>query len=271
VVGWRARYDVVVASDVSGRDGLGWEFTARDGNSGSWAVFREDGGCFPVFSSSRGPGGLPDQDDVQAMTEEAVADLLAAAGYPDEVGWITRNLSAALAMASLDIFSWQGEEWALESDADDRPTRWAGPGDPRVAFEWLRASSDRRSPVVVTYQDDGIFGLNFISDAKRCLRQAGDGSLRPRSDIPLIRGQVDQVEVVYDTLAEDGSCPGLVSEVLLHGDSSQTLLIAAEAYAPEEWHLYDECVVALTGLAEADKLTWFPGRHSWRSTEGARP
>jgi hypothetical protein len=82
---------------------------------------------------------------------------------------------------------------------------------------------------------------------------------------------VNQVEVVYDTLVEGGSAPGLVSEVLLHGDDCSTLLIAAEAYDRDEWRLYDESVVALSGLTDADALTWLPSRQPWRSTEGAPP
>jgi hypothetical protein len=178
VADWRDRWRAIVASDVSGRDGLGWEFTAADGTSGAWAVFREDGGPFPVFSSALGSGDLPAPDDVRAMTEEAVADLLAAAGHPDEVGWITRNISSALAMASLEIRSWEGEEWALESDDEDQATLWARQDDPRVPYAWLRACADRRNPVVVTYQDDGVFGLNFISCLEPHPRQAEVGCVR---------------------------------------------------------------------------------------------
>jgi len=53
----------------------------------------------------------------------------------------------------------------------------------------------------------------------------------------------------------------------LHGDSDATLLIAAEAYSRDEWHLYDESVVAFSSLADADKLQWLPPRRTWRSTE----
>jgi hypothetical protein len=261
---------VTIASEVSARDGLGWEFAALDGD-GSWAVFREDGGDFPVFSSARGPGELPAQDDVRAMTEEAVADLLAAAGCPDEVGWITRNISSALALASVEASSRQGEEWALESDANDRATLWARPGDPRVPYAWLRACGDRPDTVVTTYQDDGVFGLSFISGLQPHPPQREAGVLRPRRRIPLITGWVNQAEVVYDTLVEGGATPGLVTEVLFHGDDRSTLLIAAEAYARDGWLLYDESVVALPGLPDADALTWLPTRQPWRSTEGAPP
>jgi hypothetical protein len=86
--GWRSRWLVTVASDVSARDGIGWEFaTLRQEDV--WAVFREDGGPFPVFSAARGQGALPPLDELEAMTQEAVADLLAASGLPDTVGWIT--------------------------------------------------------------------------------------------------------------------------------------------------------------------------------------
>jgi len=105
MTGWRDRWDAVVASDVSARDGLGWEFTSRDRSAGVWAVFREDGGLFPVFSSARGDGDLPSRQDLRAMTEEAVADLLVAAAHPDEAGRIKQNISAALMTASLEIVS----------------------------------------------------------------------------------------------------------------------------------------------------------------------
>lgn len=55
VTDWSARWLVTVAGDVSTRDGIGWEFTdfqSRD----VWAVFREDGGDFPVFSAARRVG-----------------------------------------------------------------------------------------------------------------------------------------------------------------------------------------------------------------------
>jgi hypothetical protein len=60
------------------------------------------------------------------------------------------------------------------------------------------------------------------------------GSLRSCRDIPLVRGRINQVEVVYDTVVEGGQAPGLVTEVPLHGDNASTLLIAAEAYSRHE-------------------------------------
>lgn len=39
--------------------------------------------------------------------------------------------------------------------------------------------------------------------------------------------------------------PGLVTEALLHGEQGSLLLIAAEAYGADEWHLFDESVVAI--------------------------
>jgi hypothetical protein len=122
--------------------------------------------------------------------------------------------------------------------------------------------------MVVTYQDDATFGLNFVSGLTRDLPADDGGSQRSRRDIPLLQGRVNQVEVVYDTLADGASNPGVVTEVLLHGQGRSTLLIAAEAYSPDEWHLYDESVVALPNLAAADRLRWIPDRRPWRSTEG---
>jgi hypothetical protein len=271
MAGWRDRWQVVVASDVLDRDGLGWEFTSRDRRVGAWMVFREDGGPFPVFSSARGNGLLPSRRDLQVMTDEAVADLLASAGYPDETGWITRNITAALLMASVEIVSWEGQEWALESDDRDELTVWAGPQDARTPYAWLRARSDVGEAVIDSYQDDGVFGLNFIPTRDPGLPESDTGSLRSCRDVPLVTGPVNQVEVVYDTLVEGGACPGLVTEALLHGDNRSTLLIAAAAYSRSEWHLYDGSVVALTDPRAADTLEWVPERRPWRSTEGRRP
>jgi hypothetical protein len=271
MAGWRDRWRAVVASDVLDRDGLGWEFTSRDRGIEAWAVFREDGGPFPVFSSARGNGPLPPRHDLQEMTEEAVADLLAAAGHPDEVGWIGRNITAALLMASLEIASWEGEEWALESDDGGEPAAWADPEDARTPYAWLRARSDRGDAVVDIYQDDAVFGLNFIPARDPGLPESDTGSRRSRRDLPLVTGTVNQVEVVYDTVVEGGASPGLVTEALLHGENRSTLLIAAEAYSRSEWHLYDESVVALTDPASVDALEWLPGRRHWRPTGGARP
>jgi hypothetical protein len=271
MAGWRERWRAVVASDVLDRDGLGGEFTCRDRGTEAWAVFREDGGPFPVFSSARGDGLLPPRHDLQTMTEEAVADLLAAAGHPDQVGWIRRNLTAALLMASLEIVSWEGEEWALESDERGDATAWAGSRDARTPYAWLRARSEQGDAVVDIYQDDGVFGLSFIPARDSRLPEADAGSLRSRRDLPLVTGPVNQVEVVYDTVVEGGACPGLVTEALLHSDNRSTLLIAAEAYSRSEWHLYDESVVALTDPTAADALEWLPGRQRWRPTQEPRP
>ena len=235
----------------------------RDQTDGRWAVFRDDAGPFPVFSSTRGSGDLPPRDHLRAMTEEAVAHLLVAAGHPNEVGWITRNIAAALLMASLEIASWEGEEWALESDHEDEPLAWATPADARTPYEWLRARADGRDALVRTYQDAELFGLSFLRNREPHLPASDIGSLRLRRDLPLVTGRINQVDVVYDTLVEGGACPGLVTEVLLHGDAASTLLIAAEADSRSEWRLYDECVVALADTAAADALNWVPERQHW--------
>lgn len=270
--GWRSAYKAVVASDISDRDGLGWEFTdARTGDP-AWAVFREDGGPFPVFSGARGEGALPPLELLEAMTLEAVSDLLSAAGLTDEIGWITRNIAAALLLAACDVVSWEGEEWSLESEEEgDAATAWAEPGNERVPFAWLRARCASSSAVLVgIYQDDALFGLSFIDSVDRELPGHDLGSLRARRDIDLVRGPIGAVEVVYDTTVEGTECPGLITEALLHGEGGSTLLIAAEAYSRDKWHLYDESVVAVRDASTADILEWIPPRTSWRPTEGPR-
>lgn len=268
MTGWRARWVSVVASDVSSRDGLGWEFTSPSGDA-AWAVFREDGGPFPVLSAARG-NVLPSRDDLLAMTREAVADLLAAAGFADEHGWITANISQALLLASMTVASWEGEEWAVESGPDDSPTAWADDDAARKPYAWLRAVGADGDAAIGGYQDDGVFGLCFVGDTEFRLPESDTGSLRSCRDIPLVRGRINQVEVAYDTVVEGGRAPGLVTEVLLHGDDASTMFIAAEAYSRDEWRLFDESVVALTDPTAADALDWIPARRTWRSTEGRR-
>lgn len=265
---WRSLWEAVVASDVGARDGLGWEFTSRMGEP-AWAVFRGDDGPFPVFSAARGQV-MPSADDLAAMTHEAVADLLAAAGLADQHGWITENISAALLLASMSVESWEGEEWALDSGPHDVATAWAEPDAARTPYAWLRAIGANTSTEISIYQDDMLFGLCFIPTTELRLPEFDLDSLRSRQGIPLVRGPINQVEVVYDTIVEGGRCAGLVSEVLLHGDHASTLLIAAEAYSRHEWHLFDESVVALTEPTTADSLAWIPERHRWRRTEGVR-
>lgn len=79
------------------------------------------------------------------------------------------------------------------------------------------------------------------------------------------RGHINMVEVVVDTVLEGVWAPGLVSEVLLRGEASSTLLIAADAYSRDEWHLFSDSIVVLDGLASADSLEWYPARIPWRS------
>ena len=220
-----------------------------------------------MFSSLRGEGSLPPRGQLEALTVRVVRGLLEEAGLADGQGWITKNITAALLYASLIIDSWEGEEWALTSGEDGAATTWAAADDPRRPYAWLRARAAGVDAVVGVYQDDANFGLSFINDFDRELPVDDVGSLRSRQNIDLIDGRIRAVDVAYDTSVEGSAGPGLVTEVLLHGDSGRTLLlIAAEAYPREEWHLYDESVVALTGgTAAADRLQWVPVRRSWRS------
>lgn len=263
---WRDRWEAVIASDVSNRDGIGWEFIDEDLRE-VWVVFREDGGPFPVFSAARGDGALPRLDDLEAMTREAVADLLAAGGWTDDHGWITKNISAALLLASSRVTGWEGEEWALESGADDEPLEWAASGSGRTPLLWLRALGADRDIFITTYQDDDLFGLNFLWASDRPLPESDTGSLRSRSDLPLLTGPINKVEVVFDTTVHSRGGRGMLSEVLLHGETSSSLLIAAEAYSRDDWRLYDESVVVLPDATTADMLDWHPPRRKWRPTQ----
>ncbi len=93
----------------------GWNLEDADGRS-IWSVRREDGGCFPVFSATRGTGKLPPRGELEMMTQQAIADLMMSAGIVDGNEWLTRNVLAALLLASCEIDSWEGEEWAIEYD-----------------------------------------------------------------------------------------------------------------------------------------------------------
>lgn len=265
-LGWRGDFRAVIASDVSSREGLGWEFTGANGLP-VWAVFREDGGPFPVFSATRGEVGLPAREELLAMTIAAVTDLLRAAGLGDDVGWNAQNIAAGLMWAAEDLTSWEGEEWAIESDGADNPLTWGGPEDGRTPFAWLRARSRADSRLVGVYQDEGVFGLDFTELWTRELPSRDQGSLRSRRNIPLACGPVQSVEVVYDTLVEGGRSPGLVTEVLLHTERGNLLLLAAEAYGANEWHLFDESVVAIPEPERVAAMTWVPPRQQWRSAE----
>ena len=268
MTGWKSRWHAVDASDVSARAGIGWKFTSGgDKAEGVWAVFREDGGPFPVFLAARGPGPLPSPSDLLAMTTEAVDDLLRTID-PEGDPWLKRNLTAGLLLAALDVDTWEGEEWALESGPDDEPLDWAKPGDPRTPYAWLRATGPAGSALIDIYQDDALFGLSFTGSPDRALPAVDVGSRRSCRDIPLVTGPIKQVEIVVDTLVDGWHDAGVLTEALLHGEAGSTLLIAAEAYSRDEWHLYDESVVALTGLAAADGLQWIPDRTCWRSTAG---
>ncbi|WP_155856067.1 hypothetical protein [Cellulomonas sp. URHD0024] len=263
---WASEFHAIVASDVGQRDGIGWEFTGADGLV--WTVFREDGGPFPVLSSARGDGPLPSQVQLEAMTIEAVSDLLSPqlAGRHD---WMVRNIAAALLFASRDVVSWEGVEWAVELDQAGEGTAWAEPGDLRTPYAWLRARSSDSDALVSIYQEDAYFGLSFADPLDRPLPASQVGGLRPCTRIDLARGRITAVEVVYDTTIDGLRDPGLLTEVLLHSETGITLLIAAEAYSREEWHLHDESVVALPSPAAADRLHWDGPRKPWHPSEGS--
>jgi hypothetical protein len=200
------------------------------------------------------------------MTSAAVEDLFGAVGRPAN-RWLTSNITAGLLLASLEVIRWEGEEWAVESGPDGAPVAWAEPGDLRTPYAWLRARCTVGEAAIDIYQDDSAFGLSFTHFPRREVPEVDVGSLRSRRDIPLVRGPIKRVDVVCDTLVKGALCPGVVTEALLRGDSESTLLIAAEAYSRAEWHLYDESVVALSSLADADKLQWLPPRRAWRPTK----
>lgn len=267
--GPRATRRTIIASGGSDRVGLGWEFRRADGSL-MWTVFREDGGAFPVFSSGRGKDPLPPDEELQEMTLEAVSDLLGNIVPAAQLHWDARNITGALLLASKDVVSWEGEEWALDCEpapepgASEVPTAWSEPGDPRTPYDWLRARCVGSDAHISGYQDGGLFGLRFVDVSARALPSVGTGLLRPASAMTLSRGRITSVDAAFDTTIDEDGVAGLLTEVFLRGDSGTTLLIAAEAYSREEWRLYDESIVALTDTTVADRLAWHPPRPSWR-------
>lgn len=203
---------------------------------------------------------------MELFTIRAVGDLLRSAGLNDSVGWLTRNAARALLMASREISSWEGDEWALASDGDERALAWAGPDADRVPFAWLRARTGSGDGLFAGYQDDVEFGLRVAppdeSENFQLMREP-ELSMRPSRDLPFAMGPVREASVVFDTTHSGGSAPAVMSEVLIETTSSSTLLIAAELYEPNTWRLYNEMVVALPSLAVADRLEWSPPRLSW--------
>lgn len=230
------------------RDDTGWTVHCRD-----------EGG--PVFSAVRGAGALPPQGELAERTATTVRELVASAGQPETPGWIIRNITSGLLLASTEIAGWEGEEWAVASHAT---LTWAPTGAPRVPYAWLRARTTTRDAVVETYQDDAAFGLSFLPRTARRRSTVARGSWRPRREIGLVTGVIRAVEIVYDTTVPGCHLPGLVTEALLHGERASTLLVAADAYGEDEWHLYDDAVVALSGTGAADALDWIPSRRPWR-------
>ena len=258
---WRDRYRVTVAGDVGTRAAAGWDFTTSDGTL-VWTVCRHDDVAFPVFSSARGEAPLPARDELLDMTGVAVRELLAAAGLADDVGWITQNLATALSWAGEDVIRWEGTEWALVESGPEAPV-WASPSQGRTPFAWLRALLADGSLQVDVYQDDAVFGLDFTGRFPRELPGEDVDSFRSRRGIPLARGPVRSVDVVYDTTVDGRHAAGLVTEVLLRARTEAVLLIAAEAYGRDEWHLYDESVVAIPQPQRADTMSWIPARQAW--------
>ncbi len=215
---------------------------------------------------------MPGAEQLWDMTQAAVAALFAAvsddgdrgAFFPD-TGWFVRNIAKALMMASTDVLRWEGLEEPIETAVDGQPTLWAAPGAPRTPYSWLRALGPSGAVNIGTYQEDALFGLRFDPGPTPGVPPAAAlGWLRQRSDIPLVRGAIRRVDLVFDTQAEGLSDQGVFTEVLLRSERESTLLMAADAYYLDEWHLCDDAVVAVPDLTTADALQWTLGRPNWR-------
>lgn len=137
---WKSNYRAVIASDVSSRDGLGWEFATSDGVP-VWAVLREDGGAFPVFSATRGEAELSTREELLAMTVTACRRPAGRSGscrrrrmdHSEPCG------RAALGIRGLDQLG--GRRVGARVRPGRRPQAWASPVEGRMPFAWLRALS----------------------------------------------------------------------------------------------------------------------------------
>ncbi|TQL01512.1 hypothetical protein [Cellulomonas sp. SLBN-39] len=251
-----------MAPEEAAPRGRGWVLETSDRRPGAWVVRCEHDRPLVVIYARRSADPLPPDDELAALTRDAVGALLRDAGVPDVVGWTTRNVTNALMIAARDVASWEGDEWQVEPGGDPA-TSWATPADGRTPFAWLRArgSSDTR---IGTYQDDGAFGLSFVDVPDIDVMAIAAGELRPRTGLDLARGRIHGADVVLETGVEGARAATLLTEVLLHGDSGTTLLVAAEAYSRSEWRRHDESVVAVRDLSAADVLPWSPPRPPWR-------
>jgi hypothetical protein len=245
---------VTVFSEVSSRDGLGWELETP-GVGRVMEVFREDSGAVPVISCKtfhQVPAHL-----VARFTHEATVDLLAGVLRADSIGWLAANIARALALTGRTVLGWTGVEEPLELATDSVGTQFSEVDAERVPFAWLRARLDEGEVGISIYQDDADFGLRFEPRCPFTLEAFSKGEYRLHPEAALPVGLVQSTEVVLDT----GVCAtAVLSEITFRIDGVATLLIAAEAYGPDEWYLYDESVVVLRDPSAADRLEWYPQR-----------
>ncbi|HEY0473021.1 MAG TPA: hypothetical protein VGD34_15215 [Kribbella sp.] len=260
-------YAVTVFSEVSSRDGLGWELVDRApthdptrGPGPVMEVFREDSAAVPVISCKtfrRLPADL-----VARFTHEATADLLAGVLHAESTGWLAANIARALALTGRNVLGWTGVEEPVELADELTGTQFAGPGAERVPFAWLRARLDEGEAGISIYQDDAHFGIRFEPRCPFTLEAFSKGEFRLHPEAPLPVGFIHATEVVIDSSVRTTGAgeEAVLTEVTLHIGDESVLLIAAGAYGPDEWHIYDESLVVLRDAAAADRLEWFPQR-----------
>jgi hypothetical protein len=253
-------YDVTVFSDVSSRDGLGWELediAPAPGRGYVMEIFREDSAAVPILTCKSYQPVPP--DIVTRFTQEATADVLHGVLGQDRTGWLTKNIARALALAGQTILRWSGPEWPLE--VGDQPSQniFAPPGAERVPFSWLRAQLIDGAAYVSVYQDSDGFGLNFLPEQDYSLEIFAAGALRPHHDAALPTGLVEQVELVIDNSLPAGDV--ILSELTMRIDGQSVLLMAAEPVdGDHDWRLYDESVTVLRDPTAADRLDWVQQR-----------
>ena len=224
-------------------------------------VFREDGGPVPILTANHF-GDAP-REIVDRFARAAVEDLTQNVLGSQRTDFLVASVAEILAIAGRSVANWQGPEWPVREDDNYKATAYVSPDYAAWPLAWLRVDFDDDQQLdFATYQDDGYFGLSCRGAVSQSLKdyQPDHFRLHPHLDLP--KGVVTSVSVTLDdTVLDDPNQDDCVlTEVTLTIGKRLILLIAAEAYGPEEWHRYDESVVVLRDATTVDQIAWIPPR-----------
>ncbi len=158
--------------------------------------------------------------------------------------WLNERVREFTALRGRTVRTWTGVEMAFFDD----PPRFEDPRAPFLQLLSLDATLDGDVVSMVTYQDDGSWGL-WIQPPRPAL---SEGIYRERHLPELPTGRIDEVTVRLEN--------GVLAEVHLDIDARPLLLLAGEAY--EDWgdNLYfcrlDESVLAFTDPSAVATVPW---------------